>query len=203
MPRKNPEIPALILASASPRRLELLSLAGVPVKVVPGSVDETFLPEETPEAHVARLARAKTEAAASRFPKRWVLGADTVVVLDNEILGKPKDREEAGKMLTRLSGREHRVITAYCLRRSSPAKIREKTVTTRVVFKTLSPGEIRWYIGTGEPFDKAGAYAIQEKAAFMVREIFGSYTNVVGLPLCEVMEDLAALGIYSEEAVSV
>ncbi len=184
----------LILASASPRRFELLSLAGVLIEVVPGKTDETFLPGESPEAHVARLARAKAMEAAGQYPKRWILGADTVVVLDHEVLGKPQHRREAEEMLIRLSGREHQVITGYCLRGSSPAKIRERTVITRVVFKTLSPEEIRWYVESGEPFDKAGAYAIQGKAAFMVREIFGSYTNVVGLPLCEVLEDLAAVG---------
>jgi septum formation protein len=184
----------LILASASPRRLELLSLAGVPLEVIPGQTDETFLPGETPETHVSRLARAKAMEVGAKYPRRWVLGADTVVVLENRVLGKPEDRQEAEEMLAGLSGREHTVLTGYCLRRASPAKIRERTVATRVVFKILSLEEIRSYIATGEPFDKAGAYAIQGKAAFMVREIHGSYTNVVGLPLCEVVEDLAAVG---------
>jgi septum formation protein len=195
MKQTSENLSRLILASASPRRLELLSLAGVPLAVIPGETDETYLTGESPEEHVARLARAKAAEVGGRFPQRWVLGADTVVVLDDEVLGKPKDDREAEKMLKRLSGREHKVITGYCLRRASPARIRERTVTTRVVFKALSPKEIRWYLKTGEPFDKAGAYAIQGKAAFMVREISGSYTNVVGLPLCEVLEDLASLKI--------
>ena len=185
---------SLILASASPRRKELLSLAGIPFDVRPSRVDEAFLSEESPAEHVKRLARTKAGKAATCNPRRWVLGADTVVVLDGAVLGKPKDPREAKHMLNRLSGREHEVITGYCIMRSVPEIMREGAATTRVRFKDLSPAEIRRYIRTGEPFDKAGGYAIQGKAAFMVREIIGSYTNVVGLPLCEVVEELIAVG---------
>lgn len=182
--------PLLILASASPRRQELLKSAGVPLEVIPSKADERFTSGEKPEKHVLRLAREKAREVAGHFPGRWVLAADTVVVIDERVLGKPKDPKEAGKMLRLLSGREHRVITGYCLLTSSGRRRKEGQTTTRVFFKPLTPAEIRWYISTREPFDKAGGYAIQGRGAFMVMRIVGSYTNVVGLPLCEVIEAL-------------
>ena len=185
----------LILASASPRRQELLSSAGISFEVLPSEVDEGFQEGEPPEEYVVRLARRKATKAGERHKDRWVLAADTVVVIDGRILGKPGDRQEAREMLGVLSDQEHRVITGFCLLRGDSGKSREGTVTTRVRFKRLSSREIEWYLDTGEPFDKAGAYAIQGKAAFMVREIRGSYTNVVGLPLTEVIEALQELGI--------
>jgi septum formation protein len=184
----------LILASASLRRQELLDSAGIPFEVLPSEVDEGFQEGETPEEYVGRLARRKAAKAGERYRDRWVLAADTVVVIDGRILGKPGDREEAREMLERLSDQEHRVITGFCLHRCDSGKSREGTVTTWVRFKSLSSREIDWYLDTGEPFDKAGAYAIQGKAAFMVREIRGSYTNVVGLPLTEVIEALQQMG---------
>jgi septum formation protein len=186
--------PLLILASASPRRQELLASAGVSFEVMAGEVDERTREGESPEDYVKRLAYDKAAGVAERHRHRWVLAADTIVVIDGSILGKPKDLPEAREMLGRLSGREHRVITGYCILRSSSGKTREGRVITRVRFKSLSPEEIQCYLDTGEPFDKAGAYAVQGKAAFMVKEISGSYTNVVGLPLCEVIEDLEELG---------
>jgi septum formation protein len=185
---------SLILASASPRRQELLESAGIHLKIKPSNTDEKFFPGETPEGHVVRLAREKAEAVAKHHPDCWVLAADTVVVADRQILGKPRDAKEAGKMLRLLSGREHRVTTGYCLVHLSKAKRKEAYVTSRVRFKVLSPKEIRWYISTREPFDKAGAYAIQGKGAFMIKKVYGSYTNVVGLPLCEVIEALWEVG---------
>jgi septum formation protein len=185
----------LILASASPRRQELLNSAGISFEVLPSEVDEGFQEGEAPEEYVARLARRKAEKAGEKHKDRWALAADTVVVVDGRILGKPGDRQEAKEMLGMLSDREHRVITGFCLFRGDSGKSREGTVTTRVRFKNLSPREIDGYLDTGEPFDKAGAYAIQGKAAFMVKEIRGSYTNVVGLPLTEVIEALQELGI--------
>jgi septum formation protein len=186
--------PLLILASASPRRQELLGSAGIPFEALPGEVDEGFQEGEAPEEYVRRLARRKATKAGEKHGDRWVLAADTVVVIDGRVLGKPGDRQEAREMLERLSDREHRVITGFCLLRGDSGKSREGTVTTRVRFKSLSSREIEWYLDTGEPFDKAGAYAIQGKAAFMVREIRGSYTNVVGLPLTEVIEALQEMG---------
>ena len=184
----------LILASASPRRQELLSSAGISFEIFPSEVDEGFRKGEPPEQYVARLARRKAAKAGERHKGRWVLAADTVVVIDGRTLGKPRDRQEAREMLGVLSGQEHGVITGFCLLRGDSGKSREGTVTTRVRFKSLSPREIEWYLDTGEPFDKAGAYAIQGKAAFMVKELRGSYTNVVGLPLTEVIEALQETG---------
>ncbi len=184
----------LILASASPRRQELLESAGIQFEMIPSNTDEKFLAGERPEEHVIRLARAKAMEVARKNADRWILAADTVVVIDGRFLGKPRDPQEAQEMLQMLSGREHRVITGYCIFNSSTKEKREGSVTSRVQFKALSLEEIQWYIHTEEPFDKAGAYAVQGKAAFMIKEVHGSYTNVVGLPLCEVVEDLRELG---------
>ena len=186
--------PPLILASASPRREELLQFLSIPFETIPSRIEEIFFEGELPEEHVMRLARAKAEEVAGQYPGRWVLAADTVVEIDGRILGKPKDQREAEEMLRMLSQREHRVLTGYYIMNSSSSPKKGGKVTTRVKFKALSAGEIRWYVGTGEPFDKAGGYAIQERAAFMVEEISGSYTNVVGLPLGEVVEALQELG---------
>jgi septum formation protein len=191
----------LILASASPRRQELLEAAGVPLRVVPSNADERFRGGERPEIHALRLAREKAREVARQFPARWVLAADTVVVVDGRVLGKPKGPGEAGRMIRLLSGRKHRVITGYCLLGPGGRKGKEGRVTTRVFFKSLDPAEIRWYIATGEPFDKAGGYAIQGQGAFLVKKIEGSYTNVVGLPLSEVIEalkEIEAVEIFNE-----
>ncbi|HSR10597.1 MAG TPA: nucleoside triphosphate pyrophosphatase [Thermodesulfobacteriota bacterium] len=182
---------AIILASASPRRREILRSAAIPFAAVPAEVDETPRPGENPKKYAARVARDKARKISPANPGRWVLAADTIVVYDGKILGKPRDRRAAREMLLALSGREHEVITGYCLVKGSTT--REALVITRVVFKPLSAREIEWYLDTGEPFDKAGAYAIQGKASFMVKGIRGSYTNVVGLPLTEVVEDLRSL----------
>jgi len=184
----------LILASASPRRRELLQLAGIPLEIIPSQADESFCHGESPEEHVRRVARAKAIDVGRQHPGRWVLGADTVVAIDGKVLGKPGDPQEAEEMLRDLSQREHRVLTGFCILRYPSMEERGGTVISRVKFKSLSPEEIRWYINTGEPFDKAGGYAIQGKAAFMVKEVHGSCTNVVGLPLCEVVEALRELG---------
>ena len=183
----------LILASASPRRWELLGMAGIPLEVFPSQVDEKNIPGESPVEHVLRVAGAKAQEVSRSHPDRWVLAADTVVVIDDRVLGKPRDRGEAEAMLTVLSNREHQVLTAYSILKGSSLQKREGVVITRVLFKALSAEEIRWYIRSGEPFDKAGGYAVQGKGAFMVREVHGSYTNVVGLPLCEVLEALREL----------
>jgi septum formation protein len=182
--------PILILASASPRRQELLRSAGISFEIIPSEVDEEWGEGETPEDYVVRLARLKAVKVGEKHKTRWVLAADTIVVIDGKILGKPTNRREAEGMLEMLSDREHQVITGYCLLQTDSGKSRQGRVVSRVRFKELSPEEIRWYLDTGEPFDKAGAYAIQGKAAFMVKEVQGSYTNVVGLPLCEVVEAL-------------
>jgi septum formation protein len=184
----------LILASQSPRRRYLLEQAGLRFEVVPSGIDEAGFALTSPDRYVRRLAEAKALDVAAAHPDAWVIGADTIVLIDATVLGKPGGREEARAMLQRLSGRTHQVYTGYsiCCRR------RERTLTdvavTDVTFKTLSDDEIEWYIHTDEPFDKAGAYAIQGLGTFLVRRINGSYTNVVGLPVCEVIEVLIEAG---------
>jgi len=183
-----------ILASASSRRQELLREAGFSFEIVPSQADESLLLGEGPVEYVSRLARVKALDIGGKIQDRWVLAADTVVAIEGKILGKPAHPREAEEMLRRLSGRVHEVHTGYCLLKSDTSQMRERVVTTKVKFKAPSDSEIQWYIGKEEPLDKAGAYAIQGKAAFMVEEVHGSYTNVVGLPLCEVVEDLRAIG---------
>jgi len=184
----------IVLASASPRRLELLASAGIEVDVFPSDIPEEEMPGETPGDHVRRLARDKAIASAARTEGRFFIGADTVVVCDGEIMGKPVDAADAERMLKKLSGVPHEVITGYAIFDKERDDALCDAVTTRVFFKSLRDGEIAAYIATGCPFDKAGAYAIQGGAAHMVERIDGSYTNVVGLPLCEVVEALRRLG---------
>jgi len=184
----------LILASQSPRRRYLLKQAGLRFEVVPSGIDEAGFAMTSPDRYVRRLAEAKALDVAAAHPDAWVIGADTIVLIDGTVLGKPDGRENARAMLQRLSGRTHQVYTGYsiCCRR------RKWTFTdiavTDVTFKTLFDDEIEWYIHTSEPFDKAGAYAIQGLGTFLVRRINGSYTNVVGLPVCEVIEVLIEAG---------
>jgi septum formation protein len=186
---------SIVLASASPRRAELLESAGIVFKVVPGDIDETPLPNEDPVAHVLRLAEGKAREVASRAEGRFFIGADTIVLCNREIMGKPRDAEDAKRMLRKLSGRAHQVITGYAVIDKKTYRNKSRTVSTDVVFKKLSDEEINAYVQTGCPMDKAGAYAIQGGAAYMVERIDGSYTNVVGLPLCEVVESLRGFGL--------
>lgn len=184
----------IVLASASPRRAELLESAGIRFVVVPGHIDETPLPGELPGAHVLRLAEEKAREVARREAGRFFIGADTVVVCDGEIMGKPRDDGDAVRMLTKLSGVSHEVITGFAVVDRERNETVSRNVTTRVVFKRLDDAEIAAYVATGCPRDKAGAYAIQGGAAYMVERIDGSYTNVVGLPLCEVVAALRDMG---------
>lgn len=184
----------MILASASPRREELLSLAGITFRVIPSEVSEEMVGDESPEEHVLRLAEAKAASVAGQHPDAWVLGADTVVVIDGEVLGKPTRREEARLMMHKLSGRTHRVITGFTLfKAAEKAKVR-KAVTSTVTFREMTAEEVEWYISTEEPYDKAGGYAMQGRAALFIREVSGSHTNVIGLPICEVVEALRDVG---------
>ncbi len=180
----------LILASESPRRKALLKDLGLRLKIVPAEVREIPRPKEDPVLFSKRMAEEKADIVSSLYPDQWVLGADTVVVLGEKMLGKPKDSQEAKKFLHLLSGETHRVITGFCLKNRALNRSLIKSVSTRVHFKSLSSEEIDWYVQTGEPLDKAGAYAIQGKGAFCVKKISGSYTNVVGLPVTEVLEAL-------------
>ena len=180
----------IILASQSPRRKYLLEQAGITFSVIPSRIDEHRLPDESPRGYVKRLSREKALDVARHHDTAWVIGADTVVVVDNTLLEKPTSQDHAEKMLQQLSGRTHTVFTGVTLCGPESKKIITRHVATKVEFKTLSPAEIKWYISTEEPFDKAGAYAIQGLGTFLVRGIHGSYTNVVGLPVCEVIEIL-------------
>jgi septum formation protein len=180
----------LILASKSPRRRHLLEKAGLEFKVVPSELDESSISLSSPESYVKSLAEAKARDISDRYPESWVIGADTVVFVDRTILGKPASRDEARAMLRRLSGKTHQVHTGYCICQRATRHLFSDCVTTQVLFKELSEIEIDWYIDSGEPFDKAGAYAIQGIGTFLVRRINGSYTNIVGLPVCEVLEYL-------------
>jgi septum formation protein len=173
--------PRLVLASASPRRAEILTSLGIPFDVDPADVDETPLSGEAPQQTVDRLASAKAAAVAPRHPGLCVLAADTLVVLDGAVLGKPADDAEAARMLSRLSGREHRVVTGICLR-ADTGPGRTLTEWSRVRFAPLSEREVAWYVATGEPRDKAGAYAVQGLGARFIEGIEGSFTNVMGLP---------------------
>lgn len=185
---------SLILASASPRRRDLLASIGVAPRVRPVHVDETPAADEAPLAYVTRLAREKALAgAAAAAPDQAVLGADTVVVLGERILGKPRDRADGLAMLAALSGGEHRVITAVAV--TGPAGLLEAVVTTRVGMREISSAEAEAYWATGEPADKAGGYAVQGLAAIFVSRLEGSYSAVVGLPLFETAELLRRQGL--------
>ncbi len=184
--------PRLVLASQSPRRRELLAQLGVALEVRPAHADEAVLPGEAPRDYVLRVARDKARAV----PGEVVLAADTAVVLRGEVLGKPADAAEARRMLASLSATRHEVLTAVCVRRNGAALgvELEAVVATAVRFRGLTPAEIDWYVGTGEPLDKAGAYALQGAGGVFVLAVEGSVSNVVGLPLAETAELLRRAG---------
>ena len=177
-----------ILASASPRRIDLLTGMGLNFDIIPSDIDESPAPQEDPQSHVLRLSKEKAQTIGERHPDGWALGADTIVVIDGEILGKPVDSTEAAQMLNRLSGRTHEVYTGFTLFHGRSKKARSQAVRSSVVFRSIPEDEIAWYLSTPEPYDKAGAYAVQGMGAFFIKEIRGSYTNVMGLPLCEVVD---------------
>jgi nucleoside triphosphate pyrophosphatase len=187
--------PVLILASSSPRRSYLLRQAGLKFTVIPSDFDENSVSLSSPETYVKVLAEAKATDVSKTYPESWVIGADTIVVINGTILGKPDSKEQARTMLKRLSGKTHQVYTGYCICCHAKERSFSNTVKTDVFFKNLADNEIEWYINTSEPFDKAGAYAIQGLGTFIVKSIKGSYTNVVGLPVCEVIEFLIQEGI--------
>ncbi len=192
--------PQLILASQSPRRRYLLKQAGLTFAVIPSTFDEDSVLLANPADYVKTLAEAKADEVARKYPDSWVIGADTIVTIDHAILGKPVDPREARQMLERLSGQSHFVYTGYAIVCKNKRTVVSDTIKTDVQFKDLTKNEIDWYIQTGEPFDKAGAYAIQGMGTFLVRRIHGSYTNVVGLPVCEVIETLIKLGVVRMNA---
>ena len=198
----------LVLASASPRRQELLRNAGIPFVVQPTDIPEDLKEGEAPRSFAERLAREKTLAIFCQRPNDFVLGADTIVVVDARILGKPCDATDAARMLRLLSGRTHQVITGVCLAGPQPRTENRKletgfedirSETTRVTMDTLSDDDIHSYISTGEPLDKAGAYAIQGRASRWVSRIEGDYFNVVGLPVSLVCKMLREHGVVWTE----
>ncbi len=197
----------LVLASASPRRRGFLDDLGLSFTVEAADIDEAVAPGEDPSAFVQRISHAKAAVLADKYPHAWVLAADTAVVLDDEILGKPATPPAAMKMLQRLSGRWHEVWTGFCLCRKSATVSETHAVRSEVRFTDLTEAVCRSYAQTGEPMDKAGAYGIQGKGGFLVQEIRGSYSNVVGLPLAEVIGALLRLKVISpgtpEEATAV
>lgn len=185
----------LVLASSSPRRTELLNRAGWPHEVIVAGIDETVRPQEDPAAYVKRLARSKAEAVAERLEQGGlVLGADTTVVIDNQILGQPSDDADARRMLRLLNGKWHEVLTGVALVRVG-GETRVDHEITRVRFAELSDSEIDWYVASGESVGKAGAYGIQGKAAIFIEEIEGDYFNIMGLPIRLVYKLAATKGI--------
>ncbi len=185
----------LILASNSSRRKELLRQIGLDFSIDPADVDETALPNEPPEVYAMRVALDKARVVAARAGAGFVIAADTIVVLDSEILGKPADPRDAERILTRLSGKEHRVITGLAVGDAATGKSLTRASTTRVWFRSLALQEISSYVATGEPLDKAGAYGIQGLGAFLIERIDGCFCNVVGLPLPLLNELLRAFGV--------
>ena len=183
----------VVLASGSPRRHELLSLIGIQHEVRPANIDESLKPRETPHRHAERLAREKAGAVATRDPNLITIGADTIVVVNRKILGKPASVEQAGAMLRQLSGREHKVVTAVAVARGR--KLRSAVEEVLVRFRKLRPDEIDAYIATGEPMDKAGAYGIQGYGATIVECVNGDYFSVMGLPLARLVGLLRDVGI--------
>jgi septum formation protein len=186
----------LILASGSPRRRDLLEAAGIACVVDPVHVDEARLPDEPPRAYAERLAREKALAGAARHPGEVVLGADTIVVVGDTVLGKPADEAGAREMLGEIGGRAHEVLTAVALVRDG--RILARVERTVVWVRPVSAAEIDWWLAAGEHADKAGAYAIQGRASCFIPRIDGSYTNVVGLPVAAVVEMLAEMGVRPE-----
>ncbi len=210
----------LVLASASPRRKDLLERIGFAVKIVPAEIEEKMEPEEDPTEFVKRMARTKVLSVVNRLkgtmathaesherqstgrgkkrdgPDRWVVGADTIVVVDGEIMGKPVSQDEAFDMLQKLSGREHTVVTGFCVFDLVKNKEGIQAVISTVRFKPMSRREIEKYLSVGESADKAGAYGIQGVGSYLIDSIDGSYTNVVGLPLCQLMEMFEEMGAH-------
>lgn len=188
---------AIVLASESTRRIDILRTLGISFSIIPPDVDESKRKDETVREYVYRVAHDKASKVGKLFPEKWVIAADTVVVSKGRVLGKPKNERQAVEMLKRLRGRWHKVMTGYCIMNISRGITYQDVAETKVFIKDLTDEEIRRYIKTSEPFDKAGSYAVQGKGGYMVKEIKGSYANVVGLPICEITEMLLTLGVLS------
>ncbi|HJQ39197.1 MAG TPA: Maf family protein [Thermoanaerobaculia bacterium] len=184
-----------ILASASPRRRELLTSLGLDFDVIPSHVPEVHQEGEAPEEYVARLSRDKAHALAVQYPARWVIAADTTVLLGEQLLEKPVDERDAVRMLGTIAGKTHVVYTGVTLEHAETNYRDTRVAESEVRMLPLSPREIEWYVATGEPLDKAGAYAVQGIGAMFIDSIHGSYTNVVGLPLATLFQMMRKAGI--------
>jgi len=198
MPARISEKSPLILGSASPRRREILTNLRLPLRVLPADVPEEVRPGESAGSYIERIASDKLSGVASRAkgePSAGLLVADTIVVVDGDILGKPSDVLDAERLLGRIVGRGHIVFTRYAIGSPEGVLLAARTVRSEVWLRAASRSEIEGYARTGEGLDKAGAYAIQGVGAFLIERIEGSYTNVVGLPACEVVSDLIATGL--------
>jgi septum formation protein len=188
---------AIVLASESTRRVDILRTLGISFSIMPPGIDEHRKPYESPKDYVLRIAYEKARKVGDLFPDKWIIGADTVVVHKGKVLGKPKADEDAVAMLKRLRANWHKVFTGYCILNASKQIVYQDVAETKVFIKDLTDDEIAKYVDTSEPFDKAGSYAVQGRGGYMVKEIKGSYSNVVGLPICEITEALLSLGILS------
>ena len=187
--------PKLILASASPRRRELLASIGVDFVVIPSHVPEERGADESPEEYVARLSREKAAEVAKTHPAEWIIAADTTVLLGEELLEKPRDAADARRMLATIAGQTHIVYTGVTLSHTERGHHETRVTTSEVRMLDLSENDIAWYVETGEPMDKAGAYAVQGIGSMFIDSIHGSYTNVVGLPLATLFRMLRKAGI--------
>ena len=188
---------SIILASESTRRVDILRTLGIPFAIFPPDIDESRKKDESAKEYVMRVSYEKAYKVGSHFQNRWIIAADTVVMLKGKILGKPNNERDAFHMLKTLQGKWHKVITGYCIMNLSKNITYRDTVETKVFVKDMSDEEIKRYIKTSEPLGQAGSYAVPGRGGYMVKEIKGSYTNVVGLPVCQVAEVLLSLGVLS------
>lgn len=187
----------MLLSSGSPRRKELLSLLGIPFQVVAPNIPEVQQLHETPRSFCLRVSREKAIEVAKKYPDALVIGADTIVVIDGTILGKPRNPSEAYDFLTLLQDRMHNVLTGYTIAFGN--HYISKVVKTKVCFRAMTAKEISWYVSTGEPMDKAGAYAVQGIGSLFIEKIHGCYTNVIGLPLSHLYKDLNKFGVQLQD----
>jgi septum formation protein len=187
--------PRIVLASQSPRRAELLRMLGLQIEAIPADIDESYPAGESAAEHAERLAREKAQAVAAAHPDAVVIGSDTVVVIEGELLGKPRDADDAARMLLRLQGRAHEVITGVAVCYGAAARVRSAVERVTVRFRPFGAATARAYAATGEPLDKAGAYGIQGRGSTLVEGIEGDYFAVMGLPICRLMALLAEVGL--------
>ena len=191
----------IILASKSPRRRRLLENAGIQFTIIPSDIQESDFLLLKPDNYVRTLAQAKASDIADKNPESWIIGADSIVLINDTILEKPKSISDARQMMQQLSGHTHVVLTGYSIICKNQSSLFTDVVKTEVIFKKMTDEETEWYIHTTEPYDKAGGYAIQGLGSFMVKSINGSYSNVVGLPVCEVLDHLYRQDVISRKKI--